>query len=209
MSGSIGGATYSHNRGGAYIRKRSVPVNPNTAKQQTIRTQMATVSGEWAGLTDNQRTLWTDWAEVNPIIDTLGQSIILSGQSAFVMLNTRLVNSAQASLQVPPVGTGPDQLGTVTVTATAPGTVSIAYTGTVLGAGEKMMVWQTLPATAGRNPNLNQARVAFYSILADPTPATGTTPYVGQVADVSNWFCARLDAAGRISVPQKHRIAFA
>ena len=36
-SGSLSGVTYSHNRGGAYTRNRSIPVNPNTVQQQAVR----------------------------------------------------------------------------------------------------------------------------------------------------------------------------
>ena len=36
-SGSIGGATWSHNSSGAYIRARSIPVNPNTDRQNAVR----------------------------------------------------------------------------------------------------------------------------------------------------------------------------
>src|SRR6267154_4350068 len=92
-SGSVGGITYSHNKGGAYIRKRSIPTNPQTTRQQTVRTILATLSSAWASLTSTQQGDWTTWAESHTIVDSLGLSIIMSGQQAFVQLNARVVDA--------------------------------------------------------------------------------------------------------------------
>ena len=53
-SGSIGASVYSHNRYGAYIRARSVPVNPNTDRQVAIRNAIRALTIAW-GNTPGQR----------------------------------------------------------------------------------------------------------------------------------------------------------
>ncbi|KKL73251.1 hypothetical protein LCGC14_2076760, partial [marine sediment metagenome] len=52
ISGSIGGTVYSRNRGGAYIRNRAIPVDPNTSFQINVRAILAAQSQNWADLTD-------------------------------------------------------------------------------------------------------------------------------------------------------------
>jgi len=206
LSGSIADNAFSHNKGGAYVRQRTVPTNPNSTKQQAARTILGTVSGEWAGLTDGQRTQWTDWASINPVVDPLGQTVILSGQQAYCALNSRLVQSGLTSLTTPPVGTGPDQFLTLSVVAAGPDQLTVTFTATPLAAGTKMLVWMTLPSTAGRNPNFAQARLVGYSTAADVSPTTYTTPYPFSTADVFNMFFQRMAVDGRVSVAQKVRV---
>src|SRR5438045_4972223 len=96
LSGSIGSRTYSHNKGGAYLRNRRVPVNPTTVSQGAVRNQLAASSANWANLTDAQRSAWSAYASVNPVTDRLGQTINISGQSMYVSCNTRLQQMGQA-----------------------------------------------------------------------------------------------------------------
>ena len=41
ISGSVGGTVFSRNKGGAYMRNRSIPVNPQSAAQVVVRAAMA------------------------------------------------------------------------------------------------------------------------------------------------------------------------
>ena len=50
VSGSIGGITGSHNRGGMYLRSRVIPVNPQTVDQLAARNRLATQSSGWGAL---------------------------------------------------------------------------------------------------------------------------------------------------------------
>jgi hypothetical protein len=199
MSGSIAGTTYAHNRGGPYARRRATPVNPSSTKQQAIRNILATCSAAWAGLTDAQRAAWTDWAALNPVVNSLGQSQQLTGHQAFNQLNTIRGLSALAPNTTPPAGTGPAQLETASATLTNPTTVAITFTPTPLAAGQRLAVWATLPSTAGRNPNRNQARLVGISAAAATSPQSFTTPYPAVVGQVMNiWVCI-IDSAGRMS----------
>lgn len=87
-SGSFGGLTASHNKGGAYFRRRSVPTDPSSAFQAVIRDAFATLSQQWTNsLTPAQRTAWDDYAQQVAWTDTLGQTIQLSGQNHFIRAN--------------------------------------------------------------------------------------------------------------------------
>lgn len=203
MSGSIANMTYSHNKGGQYIRNRRTPTNPNSVKQQAMRAILSTLSGGWSSLTVTQQNAWTAWASINPKIDSLGQSIIMSGQQAYVSLNSRLLQSGTTAASSPPAGTGPAQLATVTAAWVSPFALTITFTTTPLAAGLKLAVFATLPSTKGRNPNYNQARLIGYTAAAAASPAALTSPYTGIATQQSNVYVSVMDAAGRLSPPQK------
>src|SRR5260221_8061436 len=146
ISGSIGGETHSHNRGGPYVRRRGIPINPNSVKQQFSRAIVSTLSGNWSGLTDAQRASWKAYADSNPVVKRLGQARQLSGQQASVQLNARLIGAGTVASATPPSTTGPDMLLTAVATFTAPNSISLAYTATPTPAGNRIVVWQTLCA---------------------------------------------------------------
>lgn len=88
-SGSIGGTTFSHNRFGAYTRKRSIPTDPNTNRQQAVKTNFAYLSSLWnLSLTEPQRLGWDQYGANVPRVDTLGQSHHLAGIQWFIGANT-------------------------------------------------------------------------------------------------------------------------
>jgi len=87
-SGSIGGITYSHNRGGLYTRARSIPTNPNTPQQQAIRAFVSQLTSNWLSvLTDTQRRHWGDYAWNVPIPDVLGEPRNVGGIGMYVRSN--------------------------------------------------------------------------------------------------------------------------
>jgi len=102
VSGSIGGATYSHNKSGMYARGRSIPVNPNTVQQQLQRGYFAECAQAWGGLTQAQRDLWNAYAEERTHPNPLGDPIQWSGQQEFVAANTTLRTAGLATVTVPP-----------------------------------------------------------------------------------------------------------
>ena len=87
-SGSIGGTVYSHNRFGAYIRARSIPVNPNTTYQAAVRNWMRNLAIAWQNdLTDDQRRSWTQYALGTIWLNKFGESTHLSGLNHFIRSN--------------------------------------------------------------------------------------------------------------------------
>src|SRR5690554_6218576 len=90
MSGSINGTTHSRNRGGAYMRNRSIPVNPQTVAQQAIRAILSSLSSAWRDLTPSQRNGWNSATSNFPVTDQFGDQRELSGHQLFVRLNSNL-----------------------------------------------------------------------------------------------------------------------
>lgn len=89
-SGSIGGITYSKNRGGMYSRARVIPSNPATERQGIARENLATAVAVWTNETSPaQRQAWSSYAIATPTVDALGAQMTLSGQQMFIRSYTQ------------------------------------------------------------------------------------------------------------------------
>lgn len=104
LSGSIGGQTFGRNRGGMYVRNRTIPVNPNSPGQNQIRTIFANLIFAWTNtLTPVQRVAWDDYAAGVTLKNRLGENITPTGQNMFVRSNTPLQQAGLAAIIVAPV----------------------------------------------------------------------------------------------------------
>jgi hypothetical protein len=109
--GSIGGQTFSRNRGGMYIRTRAVPTNTITPARTLARQVFANISSAWETvLTPAQRTAWDAWAEFAPeaeSVNKLGNTIRIGGKAAYQRLNTRLLFAGMTPVTSPPTKDAP------------------------------------------------------------------------------------------------------
>jgi hypothetical protein len=99
QSGSQADTTASRNRFGQYNRTRAMPTQPYTVRQVLVRGRLTDASQAWRELTDEVRATWNAYAAVTPRVDSLGQTIYLTGHQQFVSLYGVLSN---AGLAVPP-----------------------------------------------------------------------------------------------------------
>lgn len=89
QSGSLGATVYSHNSAGAYLRARSIPVNPNTDRQVAVRNIVRALSIGWQNtLTQTQRDEWSVYAATLAWQNHLGQTINLTGLNHYIRSNT-------------------------------------------------------------------------------------------------------------------------
>ena len=171
VSGSIGGVVFSRNRGGAYVRNRSIPVDPNTQSQQNVRSILATQSASWADQTDAVRAAFANWAVQNPVINALGNSILLSGQQAFVQLNARLALNGDTLLTEPPIINAPDGLASLVLDADiGVGDVDLTFTVTPTPANVKLWILAAVVNSAGVKYVRNLFRFIGVSGTAEASP---------------------------------------
>lgn len=143
-SGSYADKTSSRNRAGQYVRNRRSPVQPTgTGRRAAIRSAFGSASQAWAGLTDQQRAAWVSYADGVPYVDSLGQSIKLTGHQMFVAVNTQLLNCGSAISDTPPADTNVPVLSDVTATADDTGNIALAFTST--GAAADFILIQASP----------------------------------------------------------------
>lgn len=124
--GKLGGQVFSKNRGGAYVRTKVTPVNPQTTYQQNVRANFGNVSQSWAGLTPEQIAAWNaavnDWQST----DIFGDLRTPSGKNLFQRINNYLAELELAYFVNPPMKQVVQQITNLTATATiSPDAVSI------------------------------------------------------------------------------------
>ena len=171
LSGSLGSVTASHNRYGSHFRPRTIPINPDTQYQQTVKGNFGVVSGGWTALAAANRAQWATFAANNPVVDNLGQSQNLSANAAYVMLNLRLKQCGAALITAPPVGAAPAGLTSLTLEADiGAGDVELAYTATPLAANDKLVVRAAVVDTASINFMKNKYKLIAYSSAAQASP---------------------------------------
>lgn len=89
-SGKLGGIVASHNRGGQYFRKHSIPVQPRTSAQRLVRNQLAGLSSAFKGLTAAQVGGWNALGSTVTLKNKIGQTYHPTGQQLYVSCNKHL-----------------------------------------------------------------------------------------------------------------------
>ena len=119
-SGKAGCVVASHNRNGAYLRTRTIPVNANTASQINQRNNFSAASANWRALTSAQRSAWSATASTKTLFDALGRAYQPTGQQYYVSVTRSLFqySSSAALPTTPPTAATPAALLSATVTAT-------------------------------------------------------------------------------------------
>lgn len=189
VSGRVGGLVFSHNAGGPYIRQGSIPTNPNTTFQQSVRTNVATLSVMWNDtLTQAERDAWEVYAANVKLTNRIGEQVNVSGIAMFVRSNV-----ARMQIQVDPVIAAPTifNLGILSKAAVenateAGQTVDIAWGGFIpldpwqSLAGSWLIVYVSRPQNPGIKFFKGPYRVAG-SLQGDPvppvSPLTVTVPF--------------------------------
>lgn len=211
ISGKIAGWVFSRNRGGAYIRNLGLPVNPNTARQVTVRAAMAFLTDRWsATLTAAQRTAWNLYASNVSMVNRIGDAQYLSGFNHYIRSN---IIAKMISLPVvdagPVVFELPAQDPTYSITASeATQQITAAYDAGMDWADENnanLILFGGKPQNAQRNffggPWRLYGQVAGVNGAPPASPHAGTSAYA--IAELQRlWGYARIRRAdGRISEP--------
>ena len=197
-SGSKGNTTASRNKGGAYLRARATPTNPNTNRQQASRTIFGTQASAWNELTSVQRAQWDTYAETHTVKNALGADIHITGLAWYVKLNSRLADCGASVNTTPPPTTAMPGLTSLAITFTDADTLSCAFGGTISGTGY-IQLWQTPPGSQGSSPNKNQARLVGYSAAGPTTPEAFESPFAMVDTQRSVFFAAVMDSYGQLS----------
>lgn len=194
LRGSIGANTFSHNRGGDYVRRRVTPTNPNSTRQQTMRTFLGTLAALWSStLTPVQREQWNVWSGNQAKEGPLGNTINWSGINGYVALNTHLLDAGDARIDIPPIVVAPTGLLTLSIDISAINTADVTFTGTPLAANHKIVLFMSLPQSGAALPNFKQCRIVGYSAAAQASPWASTIPFSVTSGQTVVFFAAILD----------------
>lgn len=182
MSGSMGGVTASHNRFGQYLRTRVTPVNPNTDRQQGVRSVFQALSNDWTNsLNAAERAAWNLYASIVVVKDAMGQDIYLTGYNHFLRSNCVALGGSVAQVDSgPTIFTLADSDETMTGTVDEAGQeISVAFNDALPWLDEDealMQISMSRPANAGVDFVPPVSRIAGYLLGDSITPLT--TPQV-------------------------------
>jgi hypothetical protein len=195
-SGSVAGLTASRNRGGAYLRNRAVPVQPNSARQQVVKAAFGSLVQYWTStLTPEEREAWRVYGASTPYTDSIGDTITRTGQSAFIRTNLIRV---QLGLAIEPAAP------TIMNTGEPPATLELSTFATdVLTLSGAMAATPSDTGTMAifvGNPQ-NQSRNFYkgpYQLAATTDILTSTTTYTAtpDTSDPAEWFADLIPAVG-------------
>lgn len=151
VSGSVGGLTYSHNKGGMYSRGRAIPTNPSTDVQITARADFSAASTRWNLLDESERQLWRDYAATQVHIDKLGATILWSGQQEFIASNSLLNALGQTLVDVPPLVLTKPPFELISCVCDDAQSIGLLTSTLPAAAGARIFLGVSRPVSPGKN----------------------------------------------------------
>lgn len=100
--GKLGGHVFSKNRGGAYMRTKVTPTNPQASAQMAVRLLFGAIASSWSSLAAASRESWNNAVQNFTTTDIFGDLKTPSGKALYQRLNQNLALSGQAQLSVAP-----------------------------------------------------------------------------------------------------------
>lgn len=211
MSGSIAGDTFARNRYGNYCRAKTKPTNPNTGRQQLIRSAIAALTVRWSQtVTAAQRAAWNLYGANVSMKNRLGESVFLTGFNHYIRSNSFLQAYSKTIVDDGPVIfelPAQDPLFTV-AGGEAAQQITVSFDDTLdwdNETGGYLIYYQGVPQNAQRNFFAGPYRLL--SFTAGVTGAPVASPVVEAVVFAiaegqRQWARARiLRADGRLSEP--------
>lgn len=181
MRGKLNGSVFSRNRGGAYLRTKVTPANPQTSAQVAARALLATYAQGWRSLTAAQRTAWNAAVSNFKTTDVFGDLKEPTGLQLYIRLNANIVNAGGSAITTPPVPVGVTALTTLSLSAAVTGTAfDVTFAATPVPTGHTLIV----EATPQVSPGISNANSLFRVIGS--VAAAGTSP-----ADLSTEYTAK------------------
>ena len=210
-SGSIGGMTFSHNRGGLYIRARSIPTDPATVQQVAIRGFVASLASLWNGLlTPLQREAWDLYALGTEMPDALGEPRNIGGLGHYVRSNV-----PRLQVGLPRIDDGPTFPGLASFTNpsfdtfdAATNSFNVNFTDSdpwAIAVGGAMLVFASRPQNLSINffkgPYRTTTTPILGAVIPPTTPDTQVAPFAF-AADQKVFVYIRVtDQVGKLSAP--------
>lgn len=179
--GKIGGHVASKNRGGAYLRTKVSPINPQTARQSAVRSELTGFSQGFRSLTSDQIASWNNAVSNFTNTDIFGDVKKPSGINLYVKLNMNLAQIGASAITDPPLPSAVTPVDSLTLTAngTSPA-LSLAYSPSPVPAGHTWIVEATAPVSAGKSFVKSEFRQISTIAAAATTPANLLSDYAAK-----------------------------
>jgi len=167
--GKLGGHVFSKNRGGAYMRTKVTPSNPQSADQVAQRALLAQASQAWKALTEAQRLAWNSSVSAYATTNVFGDIVNPTGATLHTRLNINASLAGGSAITAPPTPVGVQTPEGLSVTATAgTPTMELDWTSGAVPAGHAMII----EATNQMSPGIYNANNKFRIIGTLPASTT-------------------------------------
>lgn len=166
MRNKLNGSVFARNRGGAYLRNKVTPTNPQTAAQVAARSLLTQFSQAWRSLTQAQRDSWNSVVDQWATTDVFGDVVNPSGATLYTRLNINASLAGGSVLSTPPVPLGATALELFEVSAdVSDAEVILTFEPGSVPVGHAMYV----EATPNLSPGISNANSKFRHIVTLPT----------------------------------------
>lgn len=179
-SGKVGGHVAARNRGGAYLRTKTTPLNPQSTYQIGVRNDFTANAQAWRGLTAAQREAWNQSNEDFKRTDQFGDLRTPSGFNLFMRLNNNLKAIGQSTISSPPSPAAVPAFTTFSLVAdTTGGGLDLTFTPAI-PASHSVIVYGTAGVSAGKKFVKNLYRQFDILINGDASPMDLAAEYIAK-----------------------------
>lgn len=171
MRNKLNGSVFARNRGGAYLRTKVTPVNPQTIAQVLARSLLTSFSQSWRSLTQPQRDAWNSVVDQWATTDVFGDVQNPSGQNLYIRLNINISIAGGSPLLLPPSPAGAAALTVLALASdSALSTLDVTFAPDPVPTDHAMVV----DSTPNLSPGISNASAKFRTI--DVVAAAATSP---------------------------------
>lgn len=179
--GKLGGHVFSKNRGGAYLRTKVTPSNPQTEAQVEQRSLLASASQAWKALTEAQRQSWNGAVSGYATTNIFGDIVNPSGATLHTRVNINVALAGGTALLVPPTPVGVSAVAGFSVVAdVSDSEVELTWSGGVVPVGVVRIVEATPQMSAGIYNANNKFRQIASLAAATATGVNVHTQYTAK-----------------------------
>lgn len=171
MRNKLNGSVFARNRGGAYVRTKVTPLNPQSVRQVAARNLLTSLAQGFRSLSQAQITAWNEAVTQWQTTDIFGDLVSPTGLALYVRLNSNISNGGGTLISNPPAPVGAAALTDLSVAAQVTGDVfDITFVPGTVPADHSLYI----ESTAMLSPGINNANSRFRYI--DMQSATATSP---------------------------------
>lgn len=172
MRNKLNGSVFARNRGGAYVRTKVTPLNPQSTAQVAARSLLTGLAQNFRSLSQDQITAWNAAVTQWQTTDVFGDLVSPTGLALYVRLNANISNGGGSPISTPPSPVGAEALTSLTLTADVSSSeFDVAFAPATVPANHALYVESTSMLSPGIN-NAN-SRFRFIAVAA----AAATSPF--------------------------------
>jgi hypothetical protein len=166
IRGKINGSVFARNRGGAYVRTKVTPLNPQTSAQVAARSLLTGLAQNFRSLSQDQITAWNNAVTQWQTTDVFGDLVSPTGLALYVRLNANIQNGGGTPISTPPSPVGASALTDLALVADVSSSqFDVAFSPSSVPANHSLYI----ESTSMLSPGINNANSRFRFIAVEAT----------------------------------------